>query len=322
MNLIFFDMEGPLSIRDNTRALMKLIPNGSAIMETVRRYDRQRTYEEDDYYDPGDDRAILVPFIIRHGITSDDIAKLAGKATIVEGAKELIKSLAGGWQVFCISTAYEQYAARITQSIGIPRENLDCTLFPLEQIKSLATKDDYARIEAFEREVLDMKSADDKHVKPRFESFFRKELAQTAFGKAVHEIKPMGGRKKAAALRNFARMRGVFPEQCVVVGDSITDSRMLETVHLPGGLAVAFNGNEHALAYATIGLASTDILDLKPALDAWAQGGREAVKQFIEAQKGNNKFQWLADAGELESPLKIHLSVRQQVRKAAGLGVI
>ena len=318
MNLIFFDMEGPLSIHDNTRALMKLIPNGSAIFEVVRRYDCQRTYEEEDSYDPGDDLAILAPFIIHHNMTSAIIAKLADEATIVNGAKELIKSLAG-WQVFCISTAYEQYAARITQRVGIPRQNLDCTLFPLEHIKSLATKDDYSRIEAFEREVLDMKSADDRQIKLRFEGFFRKELAQTAFGKAVREIKPMGGRKKAAALRNVARLRGVFPEQCVVIGDSITDSRMLETVHLPGGLAVAYNGNEHALAYATMGLASTDISNLKPALDAWTQGGREAVKRFVESQQGNDKFQWLADADGLEEPLKIHLSVRQQVRRAVGL---
>ena len=317
MNLVFFDMEGPLSMHDNTRAIMKLIPNVSAIMDAVRRYDRQRTYEEDDYYDPGDDLAIIAPFLIHHDITSADIAKLADEATIINGAKELIKSLTG-WHVFCISTAYEQYAARIMQRVGITRENLDCTMFPLERIESLATRDDYARIAAFEDEILDMKNSDDKHIKLRFESFFRKELAQTAFGKAIREIKPMGGRKKAAALRNFARMRGVFPEQCVVIGDSVTDSRMLETVHLPGGLAVAFNGNEHALAYATMGLASTDILDLKPALDAWAQGGREAVEQFVHSQK-NNKFQWLADADGLTEPLKIHLSVRQQVRQAAGL---
>ena len=319
MNLIFFDMEGPLSIHDNTRALMNLIPNGSAIMDAVRRYDRQRTYEEDDYYDPGDDLAILAPFLIYHDLTSADIAKLADEATIVYGAKELIKSLAG-WQVFCISTAYEQYASRIMHRVGIPRENLDCTLFPLERIKSLVTKDDYSRIAAFEGEILDMKDAEDKQIKLRFESFFHNELAQTAFGKAVREIKPMGGRKKAAALRNTSRLRGVFPEQCVVIGDSITDSRMLETVHLPGGLAVAYNGNEHALAYATMGLASTDISDLKPALDAWMQGGLEEAKRFVESQKGRGKFQWLADADGLEEPLKIHLNVRQQVRKAAGLG--
>lgn len=319
MNLIFFDMEGPLSIHDNMRALMRLVPNGGTIFDVVRRYDRQRTYEEEDAYDPGDDLAILAPFIIHHGITSDDIAKLADEATIVDGAKELIESLAD-WQVFSISTAYEQYAARIMQRIGIPRENLECTLFPIERLSNLATKEDRDRVAAFENEVLDMKDADDKDIKLRFGSFFREELPRTPFGKAVREIKPMGGRKKAAALRNFARMRGVFPEQCVVVGDSITDSRMLETVHLPGGLAVAYNGNEHALAYATIGLASTDIGDIKPALDAWAQGGREEVKRFVDLQNGSSRFQWLADADGLEEPLRIHLDVRQRVRGAAGLG--
>ncbi|MFA5367993.1 MAG: HAD hydrolase family protein [Dehalococcoidia bacterium] len=319
MNLIFFDMEGPLSIHDNMRALMKLIPEGNAIFDIVRRYDRQRTYEEEDAYDPGDDLAIMAPFIIHHGITSNDIAKLADEAVIVDGAKELIESLAD-WQVFSISTAYEQYASRIMQRVGIPRENLECTLFPIERLSNLATKEDHDRLAAFESEVLDMTNAEDKQVKLRFERFFRQELPQTPFGKAIREITPMGGRKKAAALRNFARMRGVFPEQCVVVGDSITDSRMLETVHLPGGLAVAYNGNEHTLAYATIGLASTDISDIKPALDAWAQGGRDAVKRFVESQKGSSRFQWLADADSLEEALEAHLSVRQQVRGAAGLG--
>lgn len=319
MNLIFFDMEGPLSIHDNMRALMRLVPNGDVIFDTVRRYDRQRTYEEEDAYDPGDDLAIFAPFIIHHGITSADITKLADEAIIVDGAKELIESLAD-WQVFCISTAYEQYAARIMQRIGIPRENLECTLFPIERLRNLTTKEDRDRIAAFESEVLDMTNAEDKQVKLRFERFFREELPRTPFGKAVREITPMGGRKKAAALRNFARMRGVFPEQCVVIGDSITDSRMLETVHLPGGLAVAYNGNEHVLAYATIGLASTDIGDIKPALDAWAQGGREGVKRFVDSQKGSSRFQWLADADGLEEPLRIHLGVRQRVRGAAGLG--
>jgi hypothetical protein len=40
------------------------------------------------------------------------------------------------------------------------------------------------------------------------------------------------------------------------------------------------------------------------------EGGREAVKQFIDSQRGNHKFQWLADAEGLAEPLKIHLSVR------------
>jgi predicted HAD superfamily phosphohydrolase len=319
MNLIFFDMEGPLSIHDNMRAIMNLIPDGNAIYDVIRRYDRQRTYEEEDAYDPGDDLAVAAPFIINHHINSDDIVKLADDAVIVDGVVELIKSL-GDWQVFCISTAYEQYAARIMQRVGIPRENLDCTLFPIESLKDLATEDDYARLAAFESEVLVMKDANDKDIKTQFERFLREELPRSPFGKAVLEIKPMGGRKKAATLRNFARLRGLFPEQCVVVGDSITDSRMLETVHLPGGLAVAYNGNEHALAYATMGLASSDIFELKPALDAWVQGGRDGTRQFVESQKGSSKFQWLADADGLEEPLRIHSDVRQRVRGAAGLG--
>ncbi|MEA1958761.1 MAG: hypothetical protein U9N44_03685 [Chloroflexota bacterium] len=318
MSLIFFDMEGPLSTHDNIRALMKLIPNGSDILEVIRRYDRQRSTADDDYYDPGDELALIAPFLIFRSVTSETIANLADDAAIVDGAIDLIRSLSG-WQVFCISTSYEQYAGRITERVGISGDHVACTAFPLERIKALATEEDYSRIAAFESEMLDMQSADDKAIKSRLERFFREELVQTDFGKAVRGIKPMGGRKKAAALRNFARIRGVLPEQCVVIGDGVTDSRMLESVHIPGGLSIAFNGNEHALPYATIGLASTDICDLKPALDAWPEGGRDAVKRFVESQSGLNRFQWLADAPDFEEALQTHLDARQRVRGAAGL---
>ncbi|MCK4697702.1 MAG: hypothetical protein KAT53_05290, partial [Dehalococcoidia bacterium] len=115
--------------------------------------------------------------------------------------------------------------------------------------------------------------------------------------------------------------RGQFPEQVVVVGDSITDSRMLETVGRAGGLAIAFNANEYALPYATMGLASTNLGDLKIVLNAWEKGGRNAVKQAIEAHgkgKGELKFQWLEGRDNLEEPLQIHLRIRRQVRQEAG----
>jgi len=39
MNLIFFDMEGPLSIQDNAYELMKLFPDGGQVFEVISRYD-------------------------------------------------------------------------------------------------------------------------------------------------------------------------------------------------------------------------------------------------------------------------------------------
>ena len=54
MNLIFFDMEGPLSIQDNAYELMKLFPDGGQVFEVISRYDDLRALDGRDDYDPGD----------------------------------------------------------------------------------------------------------------------------------------------------------------------------------------------------------------------------------------------------------------------------
>jgi energy-converting hydrogenase A subunit R len=112
--------------------------------------------------------------------------------------------------------------------------------------------------------------------------------------------------------------------QVVVVGDSITDARMLEAVNSGGGLAIAFNANEYALPYATMGLASTNLSDLKVALDAWEEGGRNAVEKMVRKKEGaggvgdRGDFQWLKGRTNLEEPLQIHKRIRRIVREEAG----
>ena len=320
MNLIFFDMEGPLSVQDNAYELMKLFPNGGQVFEVISRYDDLVALEGREGYEPGDTLALIVPFLIHHGITEEDIIGLAERAALVAGARELIMSLVD-WQVFCISTSYEQYAHRIMQRVGIARDNLACTRFPIERYRSLAREEDLAMVAGIEQEILALTAGDDEGLKKRLDCFFWMELPQTSLGLALREVKPIGGRRKAAALRGFARAHGQFPEQVVVVGDSITDARMLETVDRAGGLAIAFNANEYALPYATIGLASTNLGDLKIALDAWEEGGKEAVKQAIEAQgegRGERKYHWLEGRSDLEEPLQIHQRIRRLVREEAG----
>jgi predicted HAD superfamily phosphohydrolase len=322
MNLIFLDMEGPLSMQDNTREMMKLFPHGIEIFEIIKRYDNLLAKEGGDYYDPGYGVALVAPFLIHHSITAEDMSQLADRATIVDGARELITSLKR-WRAFCVTTSYEQYVARVMQRVGIHLQNVACTRFPIERYRSLASKADHDLVHSIEEELLSLSREDVKGIKSCLDRFFKVGLPKTSFGLAIKEMKPMGGRRKASALRNFARVLGQFPEQVVAVGDSITDSRMLETVDREGGLAVAFNANEHALYYATVGLASTNIGDLKAILNAWEKGGREAVKQAIERANrasAEPKLHWLADSYDREEVLQLHKKVRQQVRQAAGLG--
>src|SRR4030042_5411351 len=125
---ICFDLEGPLSPQDNAYELMKLFPNGDKLFEVISRYDDLLTLEERKDYEPGDTLALIVPFLILHNISENNIATLAAEASLTGGAAKLVSWLqSSSWKVFCISTTYEQYATHITQKLDIYAHNVACT---------------------------------------------------------------------------------------------------------------------------------------------------------------------------------------------------
>ncbi|MDP2931055.1 MAG: hypothetical protein Q8O05_00985, partial [Chloroflexota bacterium] len=280
-NFIAFDLEGPLSPQDNAYELMKLFPNGARIFEVISRYDDLLTLEGRPDYEPGDTLALIVPFLLLHGISEDNITTLAINARFTGGAPKLIAWLQeSGWKVFCITTTYEQYALRLTQKLGIYAHNVACTPFPLNRLRQTLTEDDIARLQLVEEGILSMQPVrDDARIKQSLDEFFWKQLPSTDLGEAITEVKPVGGRRKLAALNKFATAQDQPISKWVVVGDSITDFRMLQAVEEAGGLAIAFNANEYALPYATIGLASTQISNLTEVFQAWQKGQRKEVER-------------------------------------------
>jgi len=325
---ICFDLEGPLSPQDNAYELMKLFPNGDRVFEIISRYDDLLTLAGREDYEPGDALALIVPFLLYHGIREVDITRLAQQAKLVDGARRTIQRLhSRGWRVFCISTSYQQYALAITQRLSIPQQMVGCTSFPLDSYHQILCEEDLFKVEQAEKEILSLSGGDDEQIKYRLDNFFWVELPKVRLGEVVKEVKPIGGRRKVAALHRFASRYGQPLSSFIAIGDSITDFRMLQAVDQAGGLAIAFNANEYALPYATLGLASTELSDLIPPLDAWERGGRKAVEAVVKEKekaggRGNREhFHWLAKVKHLEQPLEIHRQIRRIVREeAARLG--
>lgn len=321
---IFFDLEGPLTPQDNAYELMKLIPHGGEIFEVISRYDDLLTLEGREGYEPGDTLALIAPFLIYHRLAEEEIEKLAESAGLVGGVGELISWLnSSGWEVFCISTSYEQYARRICQKVGIKIKNLTCTRFPLDFYQERLGKKTLPKLEEVEKEILKIRPfQDDEQIKKRLDRFFWKELPEAELGKLIKEVKPVGGKRKVEALMSFAGERKL--SETAVVGDSITDFKMLQAVNEAGGLAIAFNANEYVLPYATIGLASTEISELKFVLEIWEKEGREGVEQAVkEKEKAGGRgergyFHWLYGRKELSEVLEIHKQIRRRVREEAG----
>ncbi len=329
MNLICFDLEGPLAPQDNAYELMKLFPRGGKIFEVISRYDDLLTLEGRPDYEPGDTLALITPFLAYHGIEEEQIATMGQQAGLTPGATELISKLKSqGWDIFCISTSYKQYAFPITQRLGIPSENVACTSFPLTQIRQLLSPDEFALLEQTEHEIMNLNPvADDTRIREFLDHFYGQKLPQTSSGRIIGQVKPVGGRRKVEALENFSTKMGKPLSRWTVVGDSITDFKMLQAVNKAGGLAVAFNANEYALKYATMGLASVRLDDLWVALEAWEKGGRHAVERLVKEREkvggtdDRELFHWIAEEKDITTPLEIHKRIRHLVREeAAKLG--
>jgi len=130
-----------------------------------------------------------------------------------------------------------------------------------------------------------------------------------------------------AALEKFVEATGTKLSEWAAVGDSITDARMLTAAHEAGGLAIAFNGNEYVIPYATMSLASTSIADLLEVFRAWQKGGRKSVEKLVKDKeksggKGDREnFAWICGRTDLDEIIGTHKRIRRLVREeAAGLG--
>lgn len=311
---------------------MNLIPGGEKIFEVISRYDDILTMEGRKDYEPGDTLALIVPFLILHHIHEKDIVALAQQSRLINGTTDLLAWLKhSGWQIFCITTTYQQYAHDITGKLGIPADHVASTAFPLDNMSKSPGPEESNLLYSLEQEILELHAnASDAIIKRELDDFFFEKLAHTRLGRQIKSVKPVGGQRKLDALQTFSEKYQQPLNSWVVVADSITDFKMLRAVKNEGGLAIAFNANQYALPFATMSLASTHLSDLKPILETWQTQGFEGVHTLVKQQTidQNNpnlntrcNFHWLMNQHDIAEVIELHRKLRHLVReKAGGLG--
>lgn len=283
VNIICFDLEGPLSPQDNAYEVMGLVRNGHKLFEIISGYDDVLTLEGRVNYEPGDTLSLIVPFLIHHGIRERDIREISDKARIVDGVDYTLNRLKElGWDAYIISTSYEQHAFNVADKVGLPREKVYCTRFSLDQYGAEIKEADASLIEDVETDILGMDcSLDDEKIRGRLDKFFWEDIPKTGLGDIMRGVKVVGGQRKVDAVYDIAGKTGKGLGDMLVVGDSITDYKMLGKVKSMGGISIVFNGNEYALPHANVGLASTDMRFLLPLTAAYARKGGEGVIKTV-----------------------------------------
>ena len=279
-NVVCFDLEGPLSPQDNAYEVMGLIGDGRRLFEAISRYDDMLALEGRGGYEPGDTLSLITPFLLLHRITEGDIAAVSKKANLVDGARELLDDIKEKWNVYVISTSYRQHALNICRQLDIPKENVYSTELPLERFHGEIDEKDLGLVADVEREMLAelQRNAGDERIKKMLDGFYSR-AANTSLA-VLGEVKVVGGMRKLHALQKVVEREGKSMNDVVAVGDSITDSKMLDAVKKGGGTAVVFNGNKYALPYGNIGLACSSMRPLQIILDAFTSGG---TKKALDA---------------------------------------
>ncbi len=324
--LVAFDLEGPLSTQDNAYEVMGLMERGHELFERISRYDDLLALEGRENYEPGDTLSLILPFLLAHGITERDIAAVSSRAEIVDGARECVSELkAKGHAVVIISTSYAPHALSIADRVGVPHEDVACTPAPLERIAGeVSVADDIEVLLSYEKRILEIPREDDEQLKRLLDEFYWHELPRRPSGKLLSSIEVVGGERKVKALRMFMERYGIGMSDVVAIGDSITDFKMLRAVRDEGGLAIVFNGNQYAIPYGTVGVASTDLRSIIPLVDAFSSGGLDAAKEFVDSAPNPPDgpfYHWLLECTNEDEVLSIHKRFRGMLRgRAAKLG--
>ncbi|MFN3422230.1 MAG: hypothetical protein ACK40X_10965 [Armatimonadota bacterium] len=324
MLLVAFDLEGPLSPQDNAYELMALIPEGRQLFERLSRYDDLLALSGRPNYEPGDTLKLILPFLLVHGINETHIRQVSEKAVLVNGASECVQSIwSRGWQPCIVSTSYKPHALNIAGKVGITPDLVAATEVDFNVLEGVMTDDSYSLVLTWQHRVLECPADDDKQLRQLLDEFFWEHLVKFPIG-IVLDLPVMGGRRKTESLRNFLNKAGLSFSQCAAIGDSITDAHMLQTVWEEGGLAIVFNGNEYALPYGVVGVASLDLRAILPLLEIFAKDGLESVKDWASEQKPPGEwdahYQVLSEEN-WQNALSVHRRFRQAVRgQAAKLG--
>ncbi len=303
--VLFTDGEGPIVFKDLAADLaQKAVPGLFPILSF---YDDYLAEVGTEGYQAGDTLALIVPHLLLHGVTDEDVEKEARDAKVCLGVEEYIQGLQkDGWEIRIISTAYSQLWKLVgEQYLGISMQHIASTDLDLGRLRGrFESNRFYSAVSESEREILGlaplaqeaMQSVDtgenivsvfgsEKYapLKNALDGFYWKRLKENGY-KTLQEVQVMGGKRKIQAAQRFANELGIKLSDVPYVGDSITDDALNAQLLIEGGLPIAINGNYYALRNARVAVATEDMRDLRPVVDAWQIGGHEGVCRLVESQ--------------------------------------
>ena len=351
--VLFTDGEGPLVFKDLARDITRKLSVSSTqeymFFDTLSMWVANNAETGQRHFEPGDTLATLIPHLLAHGITDEDLKEESKDTRLASGVEGYINDLREtGWQIRVISTAYEHLWNYVGPRLMIPTEHIASTRLNLNYLRKdvwsdkLSSEVMKAESEVVKRveqitiahhqfrqgyklsQVFDVNNGM-REVSQIFDELYFSTLPDLGFN-PLSQSEVVGGNRKVDKVKRFANELSVDTADIVYVGDSITDDRAHKFVRENGGLAIAVNGDEFAIRNANVAVATEDMKYLKPLLEAFASQGIQGVASFVEGQKAtsfgkerltaaeNSIFRYDLVDGQVEYLTGVHREFRQRAR--------
>ena len=291
------DLQGPITTNDNAyQVTSSIVENGDRLYSVISRFEEvMANVTRKDGIKAGDTLRLILPFLKAYGATDSSLLKLSHEGLkVVPGADKTMRYVQEFMSSFIVSTSYEHYVGAACEKIGFPFENAFCTRLSMDmfemdewEVETLRTlAQEIARMPLVNippnvRHVRDLKQEDRVIVK-RLEEIFWNEMTDLSSYQFISQVNPVGGDEKATSVVEICKRLSVPLEDCMYVGDGITDARALQVVRRSGGLAVAFNGNQKALGEAELSITSDNTIVTSMLAEIFYRSGREGVLELVE----------------------------------------
>lgn len=289
------DCEGPISKNDNAFELTSAyIPNGDKLFKVLSKYDDvQADVVRRPGYNAGDTLSLVLPFFKAFDVTDQKMKDFSAEnILLVRDAKDTLRKIRNVMPTFIVSTSYQQYISALCDTIEFPFVNTYSTRVKIDDYET--TPDEKIRLQHLSKEISlmpvmdipssnrldDFSNTDRKNVK-RLDDVIWREIYEMEAGRALREVKPVGGHEKAKAVQDIVKRLDTSLPDVMYVGDSITDEKAFKLVKGGGGLAVSFNGNSYAVNAAEIGIMSPSVSPMLDIARTFRYYGKQGVRDHV-----------------------------------------
>lgn len=337
------DCEGPISKNDNAFELCaSFIPHGDRFFTILSRYDDVLAeILKRENYKAGDTLKLILPFLKAFGVTDGAMREFSKRTILlVPKAEELLRTLPALMPSFIVSTSYEHYISALCELTGFPFENTYSTKVSLDSYE--LSEEEAKKLRELHEETLKLEieipegassfedlSPESRRAVRTLDGIFWDEIAKMGIGRVLKEVNPVGGAEKTRAVIEILNRLQVEPENCMYVGDSITDAEPLRFIRENGGVAISFNGNEYALKEAEVAVISTHasitLLLAKIFKEYGKEGLLDFVKEFPEGLRSSSEEGvelYLVSSESFHEALRKSKEMRKKIRgeKIGSLG--